>query len=309
MNGPRRLKYDDAFRRETGCDLGAEQRLVESADLSALRQAVIARAAVESGGAAVGSSWLLGGGGVALTAALALGLWSSSGPAPEPPAAVPEVAVISLEAPASSAADRLPAAEPVAGATPTAGDPLEPVPAAGRPGVRPQAPLASASAAPEAVAPAAASPAEVMSATDGVAAVVEAPDEPTSTVAARFGTLAHENATMDEALALLEAGRWLEASRGFQDYLNLYRHGTYTREASINILECHVQLGNHRSVEGLAALLAEAPELSERRPDLLRIRAEALAALGRCDEAIRVAEELPRKISRAVREGCEAPTP
>ena len=108
----------------------------------------------------------------------------------------------------------------------------------------------------------------------------------------------------DEAKFAAQDGNLDDALRLYGRYLNGYPQGRMTDEAELSTLKILAEMGHHREVAVLASRLAANPDLSDRRGQLLHVQAQALAALGECDEALAIADTLDRKLVSDVRKVC-----
>lgn len=222
--------------------------------------------------------------GTALMVAAAAGLWlnmpADTAPVPPSPAAplAPEAAA-EVSVPPAPAPEARPAEVPREvgdlegkGAKPTVWE--SPRVAAPLPDLAPPPPAARAPARKRAPAPSA------------PPVAVEAPVSPQPPSSPpRVGDLQAQLALYEAGRDALRAGRHGIAIAHFEDYLKRFTDGELRREAEVSLLESLVRAGRHGRAAGLAGRLAKRTGLSHRRGEFLRVRAESLAHLGRCDAA------------------------
>jgi TolA-binding protein len=306
----RRLKDDPDFLWETGCDLADEAFSTGGYDLPRMRANVLAATQAPSGGAPLRSPRLVwpwvAGAVVVAVALLAGGLWMVVGDSVEA-----QVGAAAVGLPTDGErVDATPALDPVA---PTA---MEPVEVAARPVasvVGAAAPTVASAVAPastpvgaappEAVAPVAfvatplPSSGELAVVDDGEAvAAVEPAGGPS--------TLAVELAAYDRANDQLSGGAFAEAVAGFVAYLEAYPSGRLRTEAQLGLLHAYVGMADGEAVERHAAAVQDLPTLSGKRGEILRMRAENLVWLERCDDALDVAHQLSGRDAANVRRAC-----
>lgn len=308
--GPRRLRDDPDFRWETGCDLGDEELQVGGYDLAGGRERLLASLAagatppVGDGVPAVAprSPWsgalrlLVGGLGAVAVLLSAYWLGTRAGPAsaverapevrslpaapapalPDPatsvevPVVEPEQVAPPVRLPAVTAVERVGRAAPA----PIGGTGPEPAPA--EPGPTPTGPEPAVAEA-EAELPVAAP------ATSGIGA---------------------QMAVYEPAADALQASRFAEARAGFERYLAGWPGGDLEAEALLGLLQSTYGLGDAAGTEALARQISERPDLSSRREEILRLRAESLLLLDRCDEALLVADALSARTGAPIRKAC-----
>lgn len=114
--------------------------------------------------------------------------------------------------------------------------------------------------------------------------VVEAAPEPQ-------GSLAAELALYDKGRAALSAGDAGGAIQAFERYLKTYPRGELAAEARLSLLDAAVRAKRHAQVARVAQSILAGGGAKGRRGEILRVRGEALARLGRCDEALGVLEQ------------------
>jgi len=105
---------------------------------------------------------------------------------------------------------------------------------------------------------------------------------------AAASTLSAQLALYEEAQARLRDGDLKGAIAGYQAYLKRFPDGQLRLEASLSLLEGRLKAKQHARAEALARRLLADPGFAARRGELLRVRGECLAMLGRCAEAERV---------------------
>lgn len=265
---------DPSFEAEFGCKLGDVRELHRDYDLDAIRaRALEPSSAGPPPAVPRGLGRIVGGGGaVAVVLAALLGGWWLSAPDDSPPAP-------------PARAERAPAPAPTPLAP--AASPPEPLPVvAPRPAPAKVVPIEPVPI-PVVVAP---PPAEAPSAGPSAATWLQA-----------------ENEAFRAAQEALVAGDAAEALRQFDAYLQAWPDAHLRDEADLGRLEALVGLARWPEAEASAAVLATRPSLAEKRPHVLAFRAQALAGLGRCREAVDVAAEVSRQHAAAARRSCVAP--
>ena len=135
--------------------------------------------------------------------------------------------------------------------------------------------------------------------------VVEPKDEPIEEETAP----ADDRSTLAEQLALYERGRKalrggkLEAAvQAFKTYRKRFPKGELWQESSLSMLEALVRRGRHGATIRLARSLLARGSLRHRRGEVLRVKGEAEAKLGRCDAA----EKTFAKALKSARSGLTA---
>jgi TolA-binding protein len=103
--------------------------------------------------------------------------------------------------------------------------------------------------------------------------------------APRMGDLQAQLALYEAGRGALRAGNYAAARGHFEAYLSRFSDGELRQEAEVSLLEALVRSGRHRQVAAVAGRLAKRAGLVHRRGEFLRVRAESLARLGRCDTA------------------------
>ena len=313
---PRRLRDDPDFRWETGCDLADEGFAVGGYDLPSMRASVLAEVTPPSQGAPLKPAprwqgWWAGlAAGVAVTLLVGGGAYvvSSTSPASGP------IAGESVDAPPSPEPTDVPAAPPtVVSPTEEAAAPVPSMPAPeearaeGAPS--PALPPTEAPAPPPEVAEEPPSPEAVDAATepatDGVAEASPPTDAATQTPAAAPPSgLRAELEAYDRGVHALGDGELPTARAAFERYLADWPEGRLRDEASLGLLRTLVQLGDHAAVEAIAVTIQEQPSLAARRDEVVRMRAENLVWLERCDLALELAGTLPSRDGADVRRAC-----
>ena len=315
--GPRRLKEDPDFQWETGCDLADEMLTVGEYNLPAMKASLLASVAaqppvtvgdgvpsVRSGGSAwVGAKPL---GGVVIGAAIVAGaywLGTQASLEPAPIEVAPEVEAVEV-APAVRGIEATAARpEPV---VPVA--PAKEAPSRVEGGV--EDPVASVAPVARVVpsAPEATGTADVADGGEALAeaapATLDRVDVPVPVVASPSSSLPEQLTMYDPAADALLNGRYDEAISGFRSYLDAWPDGAMRREAQLGLLHSLFGVGDAEGTEALAANLQRRPEFSTHRQDILRLQADALVVLGRCDEAMALADSLPPKGAAQVRRAC-----
>lgn len=253
-DGPRRLKDDPAFIRATGVDVGAEADLLYRHDHDGLKGRLLAAVA-----AGVLPSVAMAGAGAyglktVLLASVVSAVLGGAGTALIVVPALERAAQPPADAPVvvevAREIDAGPAGEPV--------EPAEPAEPAEAPARAPRRPDRSKKAAP-------------------------APEAPLG------GDLAEQLRVYERAEEALHAGRHDVAVRELRSYLKRWPRGDFRLEAELSWLDALARSGKHAEAEAKARRLLRDRELAGRRPELLRVQAGALAHLGRCDEARKVA--------------------
>ena len=281
---PLRMSDDPEFERAFGVPLDPLDVLHRDYDLAGIKARAFSGAPVATPRAPL--RWLAGGGGAAaaLLAALLGGWWTLGVPSPAPPdhqesAAVAPDRVLPLPTPPIAvvppAAEPRPVNAPLEEARrPAPRPPLEP-----RPALVPPAQLVVVA------------PAEALVGADG-------PNGMTF--------LQAENAEFDRAAQRAEEDEPADALRLFEGYVAHWPQGRLVDEADLGRLDALRSLARWDEVEHLAAGLAARGSLVEKQPFLFGVRAEALAALGRCGEAVDVAGRVSREQASATRRSCPA---
>ncbi len=344
--GPRRLKDDPDFRWETGCDLADEASVVGGYDLAAARETLMARlaaGAVPSAASAaapataagalmallkpgVGILALLGAVGGAYLAGLHAGSAPIDGPAGSAPVVAPAVEDLA-PAPGARELPRVATSEPaVAPAPETRTEPvLAPAAPAGEPPRRARAEPQTRDPRPTPVAPteigvAPRSIGVAPPATGGappVDAPIAAPIEPAPPasspaeappVVARPAPsgLEQELRMYDRAGEALANGDAPGARDGYRAYLATFPSGSFRPEAQLGLLQALYASGDPAGVERLASEIQDQPEFSSRRSEILRLRAESLVLLERCDEAVAMVDALPSRDGAEIRRACRS---
>lgn len=297
MNEPLRLSRDPAFRDELGCDLADEALALTPPDLDAIRARVVEPPAA----APRPRPWLrsplvrLGGAVVALGVLVWLGMMGGGAVQPTPVAA--PVAVPTEPGPEVVTAPSSPRLPP-----PTA-LPAPAVAPADAPATQVNpAPLLSSPRRPQLPTP----PAPVER-TDPTAGPPPFPVEEALAASppAPAGDLATQTAAFGEAEARLGEGAATEALGLYRAYLQRWPEGAFRAEARFGELRAARATGHAADVEALAATLVADPALIGRRAEIQALRAQALAQLGRCQEADDLAADLSRETRRSVRRICD----
>lgn len=251
-------------------------------DLPKMRAAVDAR--VASGAVGTVPVALAVVAGVAVVAAA--WWWLAPGPASLAPAPIEAAAVVAVqvaEAPHPGPVEAPSAAPPPARVPSAVSAPSAP------PRDLPSAPVVAVDAPADEVAPA------------PVAAVAA---DGTGEASADPGDLAAQTAAYRAGQVALAEGRLADAAAAHRAYLERWPGGAYRDDALVSILDLAIRDGAWAHVEPLAAGLAQVPGLAARHAEFRRVRAEALVHLGRCDEALAVADSVGRDAVAAVRRTC-----
>ena len=315
MNGPTRLKDDPNFIKETGCDLGAESARVGDYALTEMRASVLRKTAAGSAATSTGFQVkaLLG---LCAVVGTTTGLWwMYQGPPPpvDPAAQVAVQFAVDPQAERTEPTSEETRAavafaietESPASETPSAEAPTQ-VPSASESTVSPaseegvpseEEPVVALDGPTETESPAS----EETSSGDGVAMVEE---RPTPKTAIQVGTLASENAVYELAGQLMREGRYDEARQAMAYYLKQWPDGVHLNGILMTMVECMYRQSRWGEAEKLAELLVGVPGLVHRRPELIRLRAESLVMLGRCEEASAAAEAGDRSLVSAVKQQC-----
>jgi hypothetical protein len=137
--------------------------------------------------------------------------------------------------------------------------------------------------------------------TDAVA-MIEAP--PRARTAIQMGTLASENAVYALIGQQMKAGEYAKARQAMAYSLQQWPEGVHVDGILMTMVECMYRQSKWGEAEKLAELLVDVPGLGHRRTEIVRLRAESLLMLDRCDLAIEVAEEGERSLVAAVKQHC-----
>ena len=294
MTGPKRLKDDPLFLEETGCDLSAEAELVGSYALESAREVVMNEIATSSAGVAVGVQikGLLG-----LLAILVGGTglvwWMQDGPVMDPPTREAVAHVVAAEVSPIETPVREDVKAAVDFAVSESRGPSSQESALQR---EAEAVRVEADVDPEVTAPEPSEPS-----TDAVA-MVEAP--PRARTAIQMGTLASENAVYALIGQQMKAGEYAKARQAMAYSLQQWPEGVHVDGILMTMVECMYRQSKWGEAEKLAELLVDVPGLGHRRTEIVRLRAESLLMLDRCDLAIEVAEEGERSLVAAVKQHC-----
>lgn len=326
--GPRRLKDDPDFKWETGCDISDEGRVVGNYDLETSRSRLLAAVALLPA-VTVGdgiptvrpgtSAWraaarpVVGAvtGAMVIAAAYWLGVQSGT----ERPAATSPVEMSVPSSPVENAPVIVPTTEGVA--TP-------PEIPSGSPVVVPEVvvrhspftkvvPTPVVETSPEGLADAQPEVAivEPPVASDGIGALgtADAGSAPRVGAAkvAPTSQIGIEMAVLEPAIEALGDDRFDAARKGYQDYLARFPNGKMVVEAQWGLLMATYGSGDTAGTEAVARTMQDLPEFSSRREDILRLRAESLVHLDRCDDALLVAEELASRSAAEIRRVCRQP--
>lgn len=327
---PRRLRDDPDFLWETGCDLADEAFAVGGYDLPSMRAKVLAGTQPPSGGAPLRSPsgampWVVGAIGVALL--LVGGAWFGAAPpvvlAPSVGEVVPSATGVGLPEERSTPS---PVVEPPVVPAASANDgvavaQVDAVPSRDMPDAMPDAmPRSHVASEPVAALPAPVEP----TATSGEALIERSHGEavppprgsdgtegseqlladPLDGADASASTLAMELEVYERAADSLTAHAAGEAAEGFRAYLEAYPNGRLRSEATIGLLRALVEVGDAAAVEEIALTLLQRADLGSQRAEILRVRAENLVALERCDEALLLARSLSGRDAANVRRAC-----
>ncbi|MEQ1506701.1 MAG: hypothetical protein ABMB14_31025, partial [Myxococcota bacterium] len=144
--------------------------------------------------------------------------------------------------------------------------------------------------------------------TEGTADAGPAAAAPTGSVRAAppSSELAIELQVFEPARDSLVDGDFAAAKTGFERYLAQLPHGRMVGEAQIGRLQASKGLNDPAATASLAEKLQDLPELAGRRQEILRLRAESLVLLDRCDEALLVASDLSTRDASEIRRACRA---
>ncbi|HHO52370.1 MAG TPA: hypothetical protein ENK18_16240 [Deltaproteobacteria bacterium] len=339
--GPRRLKEDLDFQWETGCDLADEQLMIGDYDLPGMRRALLSK--IEVGvasagvvgdgvpvvrGAAEGSraGWLapkpvltalvglslLGG-------AYWLGTQRTDGPSPGPQGA-PGVAKVPtgpwVPAPVRSEPAPGPSTDGVADAPPQRPDALRlemarpdgPLHRAVEPPPSAQEVEGTAEGPPGSSAPTASGAGDdPRSVTDetAVGGAGEAP-VPAKSPARPGSDIPAELRLYDPADEALENGAYRRAVAGFEAYLEAWPEGGLRDEAELGMLRALHGASDAEGTAKLAERLRYRPSLTSHREEILRLQAESLIVLGRCGDALLLAEDLPARVAAPIKRSCRS---
>ncbi len=284
MNELRRLRDTDAFIGATGCDLADEALALEPANLSALRARVLSKAAAVPPRGGAWRWWVVGAG--VLAAGLLLGRAGTRAPQAPVVALTPSNAA---DAPRPAGeVDLTPAATVGIGAA-LVRSPSLPVPK--QPNRSPQ-------------------PADVRAAAPDLPAATGAtsPSQPVSSAPQPSdrltGDLAEQHAAFEAAQDALAAGDGAVARQRYDAYLGRWPGGAFSPEARLGALWSELEQGHAEEAELMAGSLVSDPAFAPRRDEILLLRAGALITLGRCQEALAIATELPGGDARRIRRSC-----
>lgn len=340
--GPRRLKDDPDFKWETGCDIEDEARVVGGYDLDTSRSRLLAAVAllpavtVGDGVPTVrpgASAWkaairpVVGAvtGAMIVAGSYWMGTRAGTDESDTPPEAPTEQRA--AQAPARPARV-IPAVGAPAGGAPVATAPghvsrsetlgsrailedrTEPMPVSPTPAARPApVPADDGTAEVEPSVPASA-PAMASELDARIGGTAEAPaGEVVGPPALRESQFGLEKAFLDPADAALDAGRFGDARKVFETYLVRFPEGKMRVEAQWGLLEALQGSGDTAATATMAAQIQDLPSFSARREDILRLRAESLVRLDRCDDALLVAEELASRSAAEIRRACRQTRP
>ncbi len=120
-----------------------------------------------------------------------------------------------------------------------------------------------------------------------VEAPIEEPktDVPAIEAPAPVADLAAQMALYDRGKDALDSGAVGPAIAAFREYRRRFPNGQLAREATVSLLEALVRGRRDAAVVALTKRMLGRPAYAGRRTELLRVRADALVRLGRCDEA------------------------
>jgi len=145
---------------------------------------------------------------------------------------------------------------------------------------------------------------EVGGGADTEAVAPEASEPEGTDEAEAVSTLAVEVELYDAAADHLAAGRADLAVEGYRSYLERFPDGRLVVESRLGLFRAEVARGAGERVDALAVDLLSDPRLSSRRLELVRMRAENLVLMGRCDQAVEVAKELSSRDASPIRRAC-----
>lgn len=112
--------------------------------------------------------------------------------------------------------------------------------------------------------------------------------------------LAEQLALYNKGRLALREERYRSAILHFETYLERFPNGELWQETSLSLLDALVHKKRHHRVAQLSSQLLQKPGLHSRHPELLRVQAESLARLGRCEEAEAAFQRLLRRDSSQV---------
>ncbi len=285
MNELRRLRDTDAFIDATGCDLADEALALEPATLWALKARVLSKAGAVPPRAGARRWWAVGVG--VLVVGLFLG-WAGAR-TPQTPVVALAPSTAAAETPPPGAEADLPTAAIVGIDPALARSPPLPVPNQPNRNLRPADLRAAAPALP------AATPAT--SPSQPVSAAPQPSDRLT-------GDLAEQHAAFESAEDALAAGDGAVARQRYDAYLGRWPSGAFSPEARLGALWSELTQGHAEEAELMAGSLASDPAFAPRRDEILLLRAGALITLGRCQEALAIATQLPGVDARRIRRSC-----
>lgn len=323
--GPRRLKDDPDFKWETGCDIEDEARVVGTYDLETSRSRLLAAVAllppvtVGDGVPTVrpgSSAWKIALRPVvgAITGALLVGgaYWlgvragtdGEAAPTAVPSESVRPAAPETVQAAPAPQGIEAPAARP----EPTLAPPILKERGAGmRAAPIERDPIDGGAS--DAALPATDAVSTVPGFEGGASGTGESSDSPLGAPAPPVEAESQfkaEFAILDPANDALDAGRYGDARKGYERYLARFPNGKMTVEAQWGLLKS-LSADDAAGTEVLAAQLQDLPAFSARREDILRLRAESLVHLDRCDDALLVAEGLSSRSAAEIKRACRQP--
>lgn len=260
--------------------------------------------------AAAASGWVgapaLLGGAVAVALTVFAGAWYLGTPADVPrPAAIERPAAHPVDPGAPVAVDRRAPTNPPELPGIPAAPPIEPERAEARGTRPPPAPLVG----PVTVLPTV-PPEPTLAPVDGVAgdgvagdgvAAVEppAPAPASSALQAEY----EEYLIVD---ALYQDGDLARARDAYLGFIARHPRGTMEPEAQFGLLLTFHRLGDAVATERQAAAIQNRAVFSSRRSEILRLRAESLVVLDRCDDALALASEMASKDATEVKRACRS---
>ncbi len=292
MSAPQRWKDDPSFKAETGLDLADEASAVGGYALNSMRSSVVAST----------STTPTGGGGVALAGAAVVALVAAWMWAPLPKVAVVPVPPAHVAAEPVGVPDTPPEASPASGA---AEDPESTPPTLAVSGAAPRR-AAHPTKRPEAASSAA--PVASTAPNEDEEGTAEAPKDRVEPQAPS-SDLALQLEVYGAGQRALEAGDLSAATEAYQRYLEAWPEGQVRDEVLVSVLEIVVRRQQWDQAEALSEQLMAVEQLSGRHLEFRRVRSEALSQLGRCAEALKLAESLSRPDALAVKQRCRRAHP
>jgi TolA-binding protein len=119
-------------------------------------------------------------------------------------------------------------------------------------------------------------------------------------------SLAQYRQAYEDADQALSEGRFAQARAGFRSVLDRWPNRYLAVEAQMKLLQCDFGLGDAAATLAQAEAIQDLPAFAARRSEILRLRAESLVRLDRCEEAVSVAEQIGARDAAEIRRGCRA---